>query len=56
MCAYSYLRPMPLDFFHPMQRFWRVINGIAVLYFCFILVMLQHRPKYGRGLLGYMDS
>ena len=29
---------------------------ISLIYFCFVIVMLNHRPKYGRGLLGYLDT
>lgn len=28
---------------------------LALMYFCFILILLNHRPKYGRWLLGYLD-
>jgi hypothetical protein len=56
LCSYSYLRPMSLDFFHPMQRFWRVMHSLSLIYFCFVICMLNHRPGYGRGLLGYFDK
>ena len=45
-----------MDFFAPAQRVWRVISMISLIYFCFVIVMLNHRPKYGRGLLGYLDT
>ena len=35
---------------------WRIISMISLIYFCFVIVMLNHRPKYGRELLGYLDS
>lgn len=44
-----------MDFFAPSQRFWRVISMITLIYFCFIICMLNHRPKYGRWILGYLD-
>lgn len=53
--AYSYLRPDSLEFFHPMQRFWRVMHNITLVYFSGILILLNHRPSYGRWLLGYFD-
>ena len=28
---------------------------IALIYFCMIITLLNHRPKYGRYLLGYLD-
>jgi len=56
LCGYSYLKPDALDFFHPAQRFWRIISMLTLIYFCFILVMLNHRPKYGRWMLGYFDN
>lgn len=55
LCAWAYLEPYHLDFFAPMQRFWRVVSMLAVIYFCLVLVLLNHRPKYGRFLLGYLD-
>jgi hypothetical protein len=48
MCAFNYLEPYHLDFFHPMQRFWRVVCIIGVMYFCFVIVMFNHHPIYGR--------
>jgi phosphatidylserine synthase 2 len=29
---------------------------LAMLYFCLVLILLNHRPKYGRWILGYLDS
>jgi len=29
---------------------------LALIYFCFIIILLHHRPVYGRYLLGYLDS
>lgn len=45
-----------MDFFHPVQRFWRVISMLALVYSCFVIVMLNHRPEHGRGILGYLDN
>jgi len=28
---------------------------LVVIYFCLILILLNHRPAYGRYLLGYLD-
>ena len=56
LCAYAYLEPYHLDFFAPMQRFWRVVSMLALIYFCMVIVLLNHRPAYGRYLLGYLDS
>ena len=55
LCAWAYLEPYHLDFFAPMQRFWRVVTMVGVCYFCLVLVLLNHRPKYGRFILGYLD-
>ena len=46
--AYNYLEPYNLDFFAPMQRFWRVCEAITIAYLCFVIVLLNHRPVYGR--------
>jgi phosphatidylserine synthase 2 len=53
--SYSYLRPDALEFFHPMQRFWRVMHMMTLVYFSGIIILLNHRPSYGRWLLGYFD-
>ena len=53
--AFNYLRPTPLDFFDPMQRFWRIISVLATVYFVWVIVMLNHSPTYGRGLMAYFD-
>ena len=45
-----------MDFFAPAQRIWRIISMISLIYFCFVITMLNHRPSYGRALLGYLDS
>lgn len=29
---------------------------LLLFYFCFIIILLNHRPKYGRWLLGFFDS
>lgn len=29
---------------------------LALIYFCGIIILMNHRPKYGRYLLGYLDS
>ena len=55
LCAFAYLNPYHLDFFNPMQRFWRVISMLSTIYFCFLIIMLHHRPSYGRELLGFLD-
>lgn len=55
LCAFNYLTPSSLDFFAPLQRFWRVVSMLALIYFCMVIVLLNHRPKYGRYLLGYLD-
>lgn len=55
LCAFAYLEPYHLDFFHPMQRFWRIISMLAMIYFCLVIVLLNHRPGYGRWVLGYLD-
>ena len=55
LCAFSYLNPYHLDFFDELQRFWRVVSMLVVIYFCLILILLNHRPAYGRFLLGYID-
>ncbi len=56
LCAFSYLTPTDYAFFHPMQRFWRVMSIISVIYFCFVIMMLHHRPEYGRkNILAFMD-
>ena len=46
--AYYYLEPYNLDFFAPMQKMWRVCEAITIMYMCFVIVMLNHRPEYGR--------
>jgi len=56
LCAFAYLRPQPLDFFHPMQRFWRIVSMVALIYFCFVIIMMHHRMHYARWLLGYFDE
>ena len=28
---------------------------LCLIYFCFVIVMFNHRPKFGRALLGYLD-
>lgn len=55
LMAFNYLRPTPLDFFNPMQRFWRIISLFATVYFVWVIVMLNHTPTYGRSLLAYFD-
>lgn len=55
LCSFAYLEPYHLDFFDPMQRFWRVITMISVIYFCLIIMLINHRPDYGRAILGYLD-
>merc|ERR1711935_959569 len=44
--AYSYLSPDALAFFHPMQRFWRVMHMATLVYFSGIILLLNHRPSY----------
>jgi len=56
LCSYSYLRPDSLDFFDPMQRFWRIMHMLTLIYFSGIILLLNHRPSYGRWILGYFDS
>jgi phosphatidylserine synthase 2 len=34
----------------------RVVSVLATIYFCGLIVLLNHRPKYGRWILGYLDS
>lgn len=53
--AFSYLKPSTMDYFAPAQRFWRVISIISLIYFCFIILMLNHRPANGRAILGFLD-
>lgn len=55
LCAFSYLDPSHMNFFAPMQRFWRMVGMLAQLYICFIIILLNHRPEYGRWILGYLD-
>ena len=55
LCAFAYLEPYTLDFFHPLQRFWRIVTMLALIYFCLLITLLHHRPKYGRWLLGFLD-
>jgi phosphatidylserine synthase 2 len=56
VAAYGYLEPYNLNFFAPMQRFWRVIEAITVAYLCFVIVMLHHRPQYGRkSIVQFLD-
>ena len=39
-----------------MDRFWRIMSMLAVIYFCFVIIMLHHRPEYGRKeILQFMD-
>jgi hypothetical protein len=56
LCSFAYLEPYHLDFFAPAQRFWRIISMLAMIYFCLVLILLNHRPIYGRWILGYLDS
>ena len=56
MCSFQYLTPDHMDMFNPCQRFWRIITMLSLMYFCFVIVMLNHRPEYGRYLLGYLDD
>lgn len=55
LCSFSYLNPSDYAYFHPMQRFWRVVSMLAQVYFCFVIIMLNHRPEYGRQILQFMD-
>lgn len=48
LSAYAYLEPYNLDFFAPLQRFWRITDAITVAYLLFIIIMMHHRPSYGR--------
>ena len=45
-----------MDMFNPCQRFWRIITNLALIYFCWVIVMINHRPAYGRFLMGYLDE
>ena len=39
-----------------MQRMWRVVGAITELYLCFIIVILHHRPEYGRKkIIQFLD-
>jgi len=29
---------------------------MTLIYFCLVITLMNHRPKYGRWLLGYFDS
>jgi hypothetical protein len=55
LITFAYLNPSDYAYFHPLQRFWRVVSMLAQIYFCFNIVMLNHRPEYGRELLKYLD-
>jgi len=48
LIAFAYLKPSDYAYFAPMERMWRVLSIIAVIYFCFVIIMLNHRPEYGR--------
>ena len=55
MCAFAFLRPSSYAYFAPMERFWRIVTMLAQILMCFNIIMLHHRPEYGRELLQFID-
>ena len=54
--AFNILAPSTLIHFAPMQRFFNVVIIAIQMYFCFVIVMLNHRPEYGRkNIIQFLD-